>query len=126
MLLFSHSSIAMAPQAFRSKFTRGVRPFGSFPSASGFLADSPHRPSSRPRGSGRGGDGQVYKCGDLVRETGIYEVSHDRNHRAVHEVVMLANDAFPPCETCETRVRFRLLRTAPYIFQDQDFSNPEE
>jgi len=123
---FSHSSTAMAPQAFRSKFIRAARPPGSFSCANQFLADSPHRPSSRPRRSGRGGNGQVYKCGDLVRETGIYEVSHDRTHRTAHEVVMLAGDAFPPCETCESRVRFRLLRTAPYIFQDQDFSDPEE
>jgi hypothetical protein len=68
----------------------------------------------------------VYKSGDMVRETGIYEISHDRTHREPHEVVMLAGDAFPPCETCEARVRFRLVRTAPYIFQDQDFESPEE
>lgn len=34
---------------------------------------------------------------------------------------MLSGDAFPPCDTCEQRVRFRLVRTAPYIFQDEDF-----
>jgi hypothetical protein len=91
-----------------------------------FLAESAHRPSSRPRHSGRGGGGEIYKSGEMVRETGIYEVIHDRAHRAAHEVVMLAGDAFPPCETCELRVRFRLVRTAPYIFQDEDFENPEE
>lgn len=90
-----------------------------------FLADSAHRPSSRPRHSAKPGDGQGYKSGEIVRETGIYEVSHDRAHRELHEVVMLAGDAFPPCETCQERVRFRLVRTAPYIFQDQDFENPE-
>src|SRR6267142_2119420 len=87
---FPHSSTAMDPQAFRSQFTRAARPPGSFSCTNQFLADSPHRPSSRPRRSGRGGNGQVYKCGDLVRETGIYEVTHDRNHRTAHEVVMLA------------------------------------
>ena len=62
-----------------------------------------------------------FSAGETVRETGIYEVVHDREHRAAHEVVMLSGDAFPPCDTCEQRVRFRLVRTAPYIFQDEDF-----
>ena len=60
-----------------------------------------------------------------MRETGIYEVMHDRAHRSPHDVVMLAGDIFPDCETCDARVRFRLVRTAPYIFQDPDFENQE-
>ena len=64
------------------------------------------------------------KAGDTVRQTGIYEVTHDRDHREAHDVVMLADDVFPSCETCDQRVRFRLVRTAPYIFQDQDFEEP--
>jgi hypothetical protein len=88
-------------------------------------ADSPHRPSSRPR-TPRGDNGKVFKSGEEVRETGIYEVLHDHEHRPAHEVVMLAHNVFPACETCEARVRFRLVRTAPYIFQDEDFENPEQ
>jgi hypothetical protein len=88
-----------------------------------FVADSPHRPSSRPRSPG-GDKVQVFKSGDLVRETGIYEVLHDGAHRPAHEVVMLATDAFPACETCSAAVRFRLLRSAPYIFLDEDFGHP--
>ncbi|HSM86463.1 MAG TPA: hypothetical protein VLT16_09945 [Candidatus Limnocylindrales bacterium] len=64
---------------------------------------------------------RTFNAGDPVSETGIYEVVHDRGHRDAHEVVMLNGDSFPPCDTCEKRVRFRLIRTAPYIFQDQDF-----
>jgi hypothetical protein len=90
-----------------------------------FSAESPHRPSSHPR-SLRGGEAKVFKSGEIVRETGIYEVLHEGAHRTAHEVVMLATDAFPPCETCSTGVRFRLLRTAPYIFQDDDFENPHQ
>jgi hypothetical protein len=90
-----------------------------------FLADSPHRPSSQQRPP-RGGEGKVFKSGEIVQETGIYEILHDREHRPVHEVVMLAGDLFPTCETCEARVRFRLVRTAPYIFQDEDFENPRQ
>jgi hypothetical protein len=34
---------------------------------------------------------------------------------------MIHGDPFPACETCNEQVRFRIVRTAPYIFQDQDF-----
>lgn len=57
----------------------------------------------------------------MVRQTGIYEVLHDRDHRFTHEVVMHSGDTFPDCDTCGDRVRFRVLRTAPYIFDDEDF-----
>ncbi len=76
----------------------------------------PHSGSSRPDGDSH------FKSGDPVRETGIYEVLHDSEHRSIHEVVMLNGDTFPPCDTCDHRVRFRLVRTAPYIFQDEDFA----
>ncbi len=65
--------------------------------------------------------GSLYSPGDAVRESGIYEVVHDASHRYAHEVVMISGDHFPTCETCETQVRFRLIRTAPYIFADEDF-----
>jgi hypothetical protein len=38
---------------------------------------------------------------------------------------MIAGDSFPECDTCRDRVRFRLVRTAPYIFQDADFEESE-
>lgn len=65
--------------------------------------------------------GEMFRSGATVKQSGIYEVIHDGAHRAAHDVVMLAGDLFPPCETCEARVRFQLVRTAPYIFQDDDF-----
>ena len=37
---------------------------------------------------------------------------------------MIADDLFPTCDVCESRVRYRVLRTAPYIFSDEDFENP--
>jgi hypothetical protein len=64
---------------------------------------------------------RLFLPGEPVRETGIYEVLHDREHRAAHDAVMHAGDPFPTCETCHDRVRFRLVRTAPYIFDDEDF-----
>jgi hypothetical protein len=71
------------------------------------------------------GSGPIFSAGETVRETGIYEVLHDGAHRSAHEVVMLNGDAFPACDTCATKVRFRLLRTAPYIFQDAYFEEPQ-
>ncbi len=69
--------------------------------------------------------GPLFGAGETVRETGIYEVVHDRNHREAHEAVMLHGDAFPFCDFCKDRVRFRLVRTAPYIFHDEDFEEQE-
>ena len=80
---------------------------------------------SRIHSRGPDRSGPVFSAGAPVRETGIYEVVHDHGHRTTHEVVMLSGDAFPACDTCEGRVRFRLVRTAPYIFQDEDFEQSE-
>ena len=27
----------------------------------------------------------------------------------------------PACDTCDEKVRFKVIRTAPYIFDDEDF-----
>ncbi len=67
--------------------------------------------------------GEIFTAGSAVRESGIYEVLHDDNHRTSHEVVMIADDLFPTCDTCDNRVRYRVLRTAPYIFSDEDFED---
>ena len=79
---------------------------------------------SRPHSGRPDRPTHLFSAGETVRETGIYEVIHDHAHRVAHEVVMLNGDAFPPCDTCQERVRFRLIRTAPYIFQDEDFGEP--
>jgi hypothetical protein len=60
--------------------------------------------------------------GEPIPETGIYEVLHHNAHRAPHEAVLHRGELFPECETCQTKVRFRLIRTAPYIFDDEDFA----
>lgn len=76
------------------------------------------------RNFGRSGNrpgSRRYRSGDTVRQSGIYEVIHDRHHREAPEIVMISGERFPDCETCREKVRFRLVRTAPYIFQDEDF-----
>ena len=59
--------------------------------------------------------------GDPVPATGIYEIIHAEN-RETQEVVLMSGDRLPACEACGYEVRFRLLRTAPHIFNDEDFA----
>ena len=103
----SRSLVRLAPS--RRAMRRVARPA---------LKSPPHGPR---HGAIRGGNGERYKAGDPVPQSGIYEVIHARNHRESHDVVMLAGDHFPACDNCDVAVRFRLVRTAPYIFQDDDF-----
>jgi hypothetical protein len=84
-----------------------------------FRAESGGRKSAGHGGSRP--NGRRYRAGEVVRQSGIYEVMHDRDHREAHEVVMISGQSFPDCDTCKEKVRFRLIRTAPYIFQDEDF-----
>ena len=67
---------------------------------------------------------ETYRAGDVVRQSGIYEAIHEGSHRGPHDVVMIESDLFPPCDTCSDQVRFRLVRSAPYIFTDADFEKP--
>lgn len=65
---------------------------------------------------------QMFLPGQPVLESGIYEVIHDKGHRLAHEAVMYRDDLFPACDQCELKVRFKLIRSAPYIFDDEDFA----
>ncbi len=86
-----------------------------------------YRPMLRGEGGetpgrrGPGKHGKIFLPGQPIPETGIYEVIHDRAHREAHEAVMHGGDLFPACDQCDMRVRFKLVRTAPYIFDDEDF-----
>jgi len=96
----------------------------------------PRRSAKTPtaKGSGKRGGrhpqdagfrGPTYHSGEAVMQSGIYEAVHEGAHRDPHDVVMIEGDLFPPCDTCSHRVRFRLVRTAPYIFTDEDFEKPK-
>jgi hypothetical protein len=78
----------------------------------------------RPRHRSPHSEGLIFKAGEVVKESGIYEAIHEASHRDPHEVVMIEANLFPPCDTCCERVCFRMVRTAPYIFTDQDFEKP--
>jgi hypothetical protein len=64
----------------------------------------------------------IFLPGQPVLESGIYEVIHDKGHRQAHEAVMYRDDLFPVCDQCDLKVRFKLIRSAPYIFDDEDFA----
>src|ERR1700749_4029225 len=66
--------------------------------------------SSKDPGHGgrRSNSNRRYRSGEIVRQSGIYEVIHDREHREAHEVVMISGENFPDCETCKEKVRFQL------------------
>ena len=67
------------------------------------------------------GHPHIFKAGQVVRETGIYEVLHERQHRSAHDALMYRDEEFPACDQCGNGVRFKIIRTAPYIFDDEDF-----
>jgi hypothetical protein len=65
----------------------------------------------------------IFTAGEVIPESGIYEVIHEHGHRGTHESVLVKGDPFPSCDTCHAQVRFRVVRMAPYIFDDQDFGD---
>jgi hypothetical protein len=64
---------------------------------------------------------EVFQPGDQSPESGVYQVLHYR-HRLYHEVIMLRGQRFPKCSDCGNNVRFRLVRSAPLIDEDRNFS----
>jgi hypothetical protein len=86
------------------------------PFASEDRAPRDHAPRRRPSGHSA-----FFLPGATIPESGIYKVIHENEHRTPHESVLVRGDAFPFCDLCDDRVRFRVVRTAPYIFEDEDF-----
>lgn len=63
----------------------------------------------------------TYKPGDTVERSGIYQVIHDRNHSATHEVTVVFGKKFPPCNHCGSSPRFVLVRAAQHIEHNDNF-----
>ncbi len=61
-----------------------------------------------------------FESGDLVTQSGIYAICHVDGTRQA--VVFVSGNRFPECDCCGEDVRYRLLRSAPYIFDDEDFA----
>lgn len=53
--------------------------------------------------------------------SGVYQVRHYR-HRMPHEATLLEGELFPQCRYCRGDVRFKLIRGAERVEQDQDFT----
>ena len=63
----------------------------------------------------------VFKPGDSVPRSGIYQVVHYQ-HRMPHEAVVTERQMFPVCRVCGARVRYKLARGADPIDDDRDFT----
>ena len=66
---------------------------------------------------------ETFKPGEKVPHSGIYAVLHDREHADAHEVTCVAGKPFPPCNHCSSKVRFRLVRRAKHIANDDWFKS---
>lgn len=63
----------------------------------------------------------IYKPGDVVPASGIYQVTHDPRHAQEHEVTCVKDEVFPPCNGCGHHPRFVLLRAAHHIRRHEHF-----
>lgn len=65
---------------------------------------------------------KAYKPGDRVERSGIYRVTHDRNHAEEHEVTCVFGKRFPPCNECGEHPRFLVVHLAQHIERNEHFS----
>ena len=65
--------------------------------------------------------GRYARSGETILVSGIYRVHH-KQHRVPHEVTLIRNEIFPPCEKCHEAVRFRLLRAAADVSSEEEFA----
>lgn len=60
-----------------------------------------------------------YEPGEIVPRSGIYAVCHADGSEG--SGVFVGGDAFPLCSCCSDSVRYRLIRSVPYLYEDEDF-----
>jgi hypothetical protein len=65
--------------------------------------------------------GDMFKPGQIVQASGIYDVIHDPVHEAKHQVTCVYGNPFPPCNHCGHHVRFRLAVAATHINNHDHF-----
>jgi len=70
-------------------------------------------------GGGEERSKRTFAPDEEVPESGIYQVLHESGEK--DSIVFLRGSTFPACEDCGEKVRYIALRTAPYIFDDEDF-----
>ena len=62
-----------------------------------------------------------YKPGEKCEASGIYQVTHDRNHAGEHEVTVVLGEPFPPCNHCGHHPRFLMIRQAQHVLSNDHF-----
>jgi hypothetical protein len=62
--------------------------------------------------------GRDFKPGERCEASGLYLVTHDRNHVPPHEVTVILGERFPPCRGCGQHARFRAARLALHVSND--------
>jgi len=62
--------------------------------------------------------GRDFKPGERCEASGLYVVTHDRNHTPPHEVTVILGELFLPCRVCDHHVRFRAARLALHVSND--------
>jgi hypothetical protein len=62
----------------------------------------------------------AYKPGDVVPESGIYNVTHHPKHAERHQVTCVEEERFPPCKRCD-HPRFVLAKAAVHIKDQLSF-----
>jgi hypothetical protein len=70
-------------------------------------------------GGGEQRSERTFEPNEEVPESGIYKVLHQTGEK--DSVVFLRGNVFPICADCGLQVRYSVVRTAPYIFDDVDF-----
>jgi hypothetical protein len=61
----------------------------------------------------------VFKSGQPVRSTGVYNVVHYPSHRMTHPIILKDGETFPKCAKCEHTV-FLLILAALHFSEDAD------
>jgi hypothetical protein len=64
---------------------------------------------------------EQYKPGDTCPKSGIYKVVHDTQHHEEHEVTVVKDEQFPPCNHCGHHPRFSAVRLAAHIKNHKTF-----
>jgi hypothetical protein len=64
--------------------------------------------------------GDIFKPGDKVPNSGIYDVIHDATHPR-HQVTCVYEEPFPPCKRCGHGVRFKLAIKALHLKDHENF-----
>ena len=63
-----------------------------------------------------------FRPGEKCEASGIYLVTHDRNHVPPHDVTVVLGEPFPPCRGCGQQPRFRAARLALHIGNDPNLT----